>query len=68
LQLELEKNLRIEGAVAIQDDLADGVCGSISKIQSAGIHFWILTGDKADTAEAIAVCLNNKFDYRELLD
>lgn len=49
--------MNLQGAVAIQDDLAHDVYYSIKRLQAAGIRFWILTGDKADTAEAIAVIL-----------
>lgn len=54
LQRQLEADQHLEGAIAIQDDLAADVFISIRKLQAAGIRFWILTGDKADTAEAIA--------------
>ena len=47
--------MNLQGAVAIQDDLAHDVYYSIKRLQAAGIRFWILTGDKADTAEAIVV-------------
>ena len=52
---QLETNLQLHGAVAIQDDLVSDVFISIKKLQTAGVRFWILTGDKADTAEAIAL-------------
>ena len=52
---QLEKDLFLQGAVAIQDDLVHNVFLSIKRFQAAGIRFWILTGDKADTAEAIGV-------------
>lgn len=55
MQRQLESNLQLQGAVAIQDDLVSDVFISIKKLQTAGIRFWILTGDKADTAEAIAL-------------
>lgn len=40
--------------MAVQDDLAVDVTITIQKLQTAGIHVWILTGDKAVTAEAVA--------------
>lgn len=40
--------------MAVQDDLAEDVTITIQKLQTAGIHVWILTGDKAVTAEAVA--------------
>ena len=55
MQRQLETNLQLHGAVAIQDDLVSDVFISIKKLQTAGVRFWILTGDKADTAEAIAL-------------
>lgn len=54
-QERLEQGLALQGAVAIQDDLVKDVCLSVRRLQAAGIRFWILTGDKPDTAEAIAV-------------
>ena len=55
LQEELEKTLHIQGALAIRDSLVPYVYLSIRRLQAAGIRFWILTGDKASTAESIAV-------------
>ena len=57
LQERIEKDMNLQGAVAIQDDLVHDVYYSIKRLQAAGIRFWILTGDKADTAEAIAVII-----------
>lgn len=54
-QEQLEQGLTLQGAAAIQDDLVKDVCLSVRRLQAAGIRFWILTGDKPDTAEAIAV-------------
>ena len=54
IQKQLESNLLLQGAIAIQDDLAADVMITIKQFQAAGIHVWILTGDKAVTAEAIA--------------
>ena len=54
VQRQLENNLLLQGAIAIQDDLVADVMITIKQFQAAGIHVWILTGDKAITAEAIA--------------
>ncbi|KAM7453024.1 hypothetical protein BLSTO_06234 [Blastocystis sp. subtype 1] len=51
----MEQGLTLQGAAAIQDDLVKDVCLSVRRLQAAGIRFWILTGDKPDTAEAIAL-------------
>ncbi|KAK8814717.1 hypothetical protein WA556_006756, partial [Blastocystis sp. ATCC 50177/Nand II] len=54
-QEQLEQGLTLQGAAAIQDDLVKDVCLSVRRLQATGIRFWILTGDKPDTAEAIAL-------------
>ena len=54
VQRQLENNLLLQGAIAIQDDLVADVMITIKQFQAAGIRVWILTGDKAITAEAIA--------------
>lgn len=51
---EFEKNLTILGAVAIEDKLQDGVEDAISTMKKAGIKIWLLTGDKQETAIAVA--------------
>ncbi len=40
---EIEKNLKLLGATAIQD----GVPQTIERLTQAGIKIWMLTGDKA---------------------
>ncbi len=44
---EIEKNLKLLGATAIDDKLQDGVPQSIERLTQAGIKIWMLTGDKA---------------------
>ena len=46
----IEKDLCILGCTAIEDRLQDGVPESIASLMNAGIKFWILTGDKMETA------------------
>uniref|UniRef100_A0A8B9THN3 Phospholipid-transporting ATPase n=1 Tax=Anas platyrhynchos TaxID=8839 RepID=A0A8B9THN3_ANAPL len=50
---EIEKNLILLGATAIEDKLQDGVPETISKLSKADIKIWVLTGDKKETAENI---------------
>ncbi|NXD09484.1 AT8B1 ATPase, partial [Nothocercus nigrocapillus] len=50
---EIEKNLILLGATAIEDKLQDGVPETINKLSKAGIKIWVLTGDKKETAENI---------------
>uniref|UniRef100_A0A8D2ME96 Phospholipid-transporting ATPase n=1 Tax=Zonotrichia albicollis TaxID=44394 RepID=A0A8D2ME96_ZONAL len=50
---EIEKNLILLGATAIEDKLQDGVPETISRLSKADIKIWVLTGDKKETAENI---------------
>ncbi|XP_065342127.1 phospholipid-transporting ATPase ID isoform X3 [Cloeon dipterum] len=47
---EIEKDMELLGATAIEDKLQDGVPQAISKLAQAGIKIWVLTGDKQETA------------------
>jgi magnesium-transporting ATPase (P-type) len=50
LQEELEKDLNLVGATAIEDKLQDEVEETIRSLRDAGIKVWVLTGDKIETA------------------
>uniref|UniRef100_A0A8C6TSW4 Phospholipid-transporting ATPase n=1 Tax=Neogobius melanostomus TaxID=47308 RepID=A0A8C6TSW4_9GOBI len=50
---DIEKNLMLIGATAIEDKLQDGVPETIAKLAKADIKIWVLTGDKKETAENI---------------
>ena len=52
---KLEKDCYLLGATALEDQLQDGVKDDIQQFIEAGINFWMLTGDKMDTAESIGV-------------
>lgn len=60
---EIENNLTILGATAIEDKLQDGVTEAIAKIKRAGIKMWMLTGDKRETAINIAYSCKLIYDY-----
>ncbi|KAI9216673.1 hypothetical protein BC828DRAFT_409227 [Blastocladiella britannica] len=47
---QLERNLMLLGATAIEDKLQDGVPDAIHTLSLAGVHVWVLTGDKLETA------------------
>ncbi|XP_072567472.1 phospholipid-transporting ATPase IB isoform X3 [Paramormyrops kingsleyae] len=47
---QLEKNLLLLGATAIEDQLQAGVPETISTLMKADIRIWVLTGDKQETA------------------
>jgi phospholipid-translocating ATPase len=58
---QIEKDLVLLGATAIEDRLQDGVPECIATLKRAGIKIWVLTGDKLETAISIgfATCLLN---------
>ena len=47
---ELEQDLCLLGATAIEDRLQDGVPETIKDLKTAGIKIWVATGDKLETA------------------
>ena len=47
---EIEKDLILLGCTAVEDSLQDQVPETIRELLSAGIHVWMLTGDKLETA------------------
>ncbi|KAK8734416.1 hypothetical protein OTU49_006179, partial [Cherax quadricarinatus] len=47
---EIENDLILLGATAIEDKLQDGVPQTIANLALAGIKIWVLTGDKQETA------------------
>ncbi|KAJ7667947.1 phospholipid-translocating ATPase [Mycena polygramma] len=55
---EIERDLRLLGATAIEDKLQDGVPETIADLKRAGIKIWVATGDKLETAIAIGKSTN----------
>ena len=55
---KIENDLILLGATIVEDKLQDGVPETIKQLLMAGIKIWVLTGDKADTAENIALSCN----------
>lgn len=53
MEEELESNLILLGATALEDRLQEGVAETISDLHKADIKIWMLTGDKLETAENI---------------
>ncbi|XP_053556992.1 phospholipid-transporting ATPase ID [Bombina bombina] len=58
LYQEIEKDLKLLGATAIEDKLQDGVPQTIETLAKADIKIWVLTGDKQETAENIGYACN----------
>ncbi|KAM5308868.1 phospholipid-transporting ATPase IK isoform 3-T3 [Glossophaga mutica] len=46
---EMEQNLQLLGATAIEDRLQDGVLETIQCLKQGNIKVWVLTGDKPET-------------------
>ncbi|TFK89441.1 phospholipid-translocating P-type ATPase [Polyporus arcularius HHB13444] len=55
---EIEHDLHLLGATAIEDRLQDGVPETIADLKEADIKIWVLTGDKLETAIAIGHSTN----------
>eukprot|EP00002_Diphylleia_rotans_P017039 TRINITY_DN3306_c0_g1_i13.p1 TRINITY_DN3306_c0_g1~~TRINITY_DN3306_c0_g1_i13.p1 ORF type:complete len:1721 (-),score=210.94 TRINITY_DN3306_c0_g1_i13:658-5088(-) len=51
---EIERDMHILGASAIEDKLQQGVTDALQTLSAAGIKIWVLTGDKQETAINIA--------------
>ncbi|KAL3097861.1 hypothetical protein niasHS_000596 [Heterodera schachtii] len=47
---EMEQDMLLLGATAIEDKLQDGVPQTIATLAAANIKIWVLTGDKTETA------------------
>ena len=50
---EIEVELTLVVATAIEDKLQDDVADTIKSLKLAGIKVWVLTGDKIETAQNI---------------
>ncbi len=50
---EIEKDMYLIGATAVEDKLQDRVSETITDLLTAKIKVWMLTGDKLETAENI---------------
>jgi len=55
---DIEKDLQLIGATAIEDKLQDGVPETIKNLTKANIKIWVLTGDKQETAINIGYSCN----------
>ncbi|KAK4471174.1 hypothetical protein MN116_005567 [Schistosoma mekongi] len=55
---KLERNFILLGATGIEDRLQEGVPETIEILREAGMHVWMLTGDKQETAVNIARSAN----------
>lgn len=68
---KLEVNMEALGVTGVEDKLQENVADTIESLRDAGIKVWILTGDKVETAECIAISTKLKSreeDWFEMID
>ncbi|XP_064898103.1 phospholipid-transporting ATPase IK isoform X4 [Columba livia] len=65
---EMEQNLQLLGATAIEDKLQDGVPETIQLLKLSNIKVWVLTGDKQETAMNIGYACKLLTDDMEVLE
>ncbi len=58
MQDQIEIDMKLVAATAIEDKLQDEVGLTIKTIKDAGIKVWVLTGDKIETAINIGTSIN----------
>lgn len=63
---EIETQLELTGATAIEDKLQKGVPEAIDKLRRANIKLWMLTGDKRETAINVGYACRLVKDYSTL--
>ncbi|KAH7851814.1 hypothetical protein Vadar_016812 [Vaccinium darrowii] len=56
---QMEKDLILVGATAVEDKLQKGVPQCIDKLAQAGLKIWVLTGDKLETAINIGLAVKD---------
>uniref|UniRef100_A0A914E1L8 Phospholipid-transporting ATPase n=1 Tax=Acrobeloides nanus TaxID=290746 RepID=A0A914E1L8_9BILA len=66
LNEEIEKDMVLLGATAIEDKLQDGVPATIANLTAANIKVWVLTGDKTETAINIGYSCKLLTEYKEI--
>ncbi|KAI8805334.1 hypothetical protein BJ742DRAFT_656099, partial [Cladochytrium replicatum] len=64
---EVERDLILLGATAIEDKLQEGVPATIDALRRAGVRVWMLTGDKKETAVNIAGTCELVKPYSEVI-
>ncbi|NXS54755.1 AT8B3 ATPase, partial [Brachypteracias leptosomus] len=65
---EMEQDLQLLGATAIEDKLQDGVPETIQLLKLGNIKVWVLTGDKQETAMNIGYACKLLTDDMEILE
>uniref|UniRef100_A0A8C5KYQ5 Phospholipid-transporting ATPase n=1 Tax=Jaculus jaculus TaxID=51337 RepID=A0A8C5KYQ5_JACJA len=55
---EIERDMMLLGATAVEDKLQEGVIETVTSLSLANIKIWVLTGDKQETAVNISYACN----------
>jgi len=63
----IERDLEYVGVTAIEDKLQENVAASIEAVRKAGVKFWMLTGDKYETAKSVGFSTSTLDRSMELL-
>lgn len=58
---EIEKDMTLLGATAVEDKLQEGVPQTIATLAEANIKIWVLTGDKTVCLLFIILSLKDTF-------
>ncbi|KAJ3062047.1 putative aminophospholipid-translocase, partial [Podochytrium sp. JEL0797] len=51
----IERDLELLGLTGVEDKLQEDVKGTLELLRNAGLKIWMLTGDKIETAQCVAV-------------
>jgi len=62
---QLEVDMDFLGITGVEDKLQEDVASTIETLRDAGIHVWMLTGDKVETATCIAISAGFKSRFQE---
>ncbi len=54
------------GITGVEDKLQEGVCSTLENLRGAGVHIWMLTGDKMETAQCIGISAGIKHPSQDL--
>ncbi|GAA49565.1 phospholipid-translocating ATPase, partial [Clonorchis sinensis] len=64
---KIERDFTLLGVTGIEDRLQEGVPETIECLREAGIHVWVLTGDKQETAVNVAHAAHLITDEHKLI-
>jgi phospholipid-translocating ATPase len=63
---QLEMGMELLGITGVEDMLQEDIASTIDTLRNAGICIWMLTGDKVETAQCIAISTGLKGPLQEM--